>query len=74
MLNPGEYRNGVTSSTLLVLLASVVASAKPAWPNCCQHRGTTYSYNNGSKKRGKIDGRVLPYQLQAITTTQWITA
>ena len=37
--------------TLLVLLASVLASAKPAWLNFGQHRGPTYSYNDGSKKR-----------------------
>ena len=37
--------------SLLVLLASVLASAKPAWLNFGQHRGPTYSYNNGSKKR-----------------------
>ena len=37
--------------SLLVLLPSFVASAKPAWLNFDQHRGTTYSYYNGSKKR-----------------------
>ena len=38
---------------LLVLLASVLASTKPAWLNFGQHRGPTYSYNEGSKKRQK---------------------
>ena len=37
--------------TLLVLLASVLASVKSAWLNFGQHRGPTYSYNNGSKNR-----------------------
>ena len=37
--------------TLLILLASVLASAKPARLNFGQHRGPTYSYNDGSKKR-----------------------
>ena len=32
-------------------MASVLASAKPVWLNFGQHRGPTYSYNNGSKKR-----------------------
>ena len=41
-----------TNFCLLVLLASVLASAKPAWLNFGQHRGPTYSYNDdGSKKR-----------------------
>mgnify|MGYP001792994743 CR=1 FL=1 len=55
--------------TLLILLVSVLASAKPAWLNFSQHRGPTNSYNNGSEKR-QTDGRVLPYQLQTINTTQ----
>ena len=37
--------------SLLVLLASALASVKPAWLNFDQHRGPTYSYNNGSEKR-----------------------
>ena len=37
--------------SLLFWLVSALASAKPAWLNFGQHRGTTYSYNNGSKKR-----------------------
>ena len=37
--------------SLLVLLASVLAKAKPAWLNFGQHRGPTYSYNNGSEKK-----------------------
>ena len=36
--------------SLLVLLASVLASAKPVWLNFYQPRGPTYSYNNGSKE------------------------
>ena len=35
---------------LLALLASALASAKPSWLNFGQHRGPTYSYNNGNKK------------------------
>ena len=37
--------------SLLVLLASILASAKPAWLNFGQHRGTTYFYNDSSKKK-----------------------
>ena len=32
---------------LLDWLASALASVKPAWLNLGQHRGPTYSYNNG---------------------------
>ena len=32
-------------------MASVLASAQPAWLNFGQHRRPTYSYNNGSRKR-----------------------
>ena len=42
--------------TLLVLLASFLASAKPAWLNFGQHRGPTYFYNNGSKNGRKLMG------------------
>ena len=37
--------------SLLDWLASALASVKPAWLNFGQHRGPTYSYNNGSEKR-----------------------
>ena len=43
--------------SLLVLLASVLALAKPAGLNFGQYRGPTYSYNSGSKRRDKADGR-----------------
>ena len=79
-----KFCNRGTSSTfnffhlisLLVLLASVLASTKPVWLNFSQHRGPTYSYNDGNKnwKISKTNWRVLQYQLQTITTTQGVTA
>ena len=50
-LSRGASSSLPTSFTLLVLLDSLLASAKPAWLNFGQHRGPIYSYNSGSKKR-----------------------
>ena len=70
----GLARDFVNYTLFVVLVASVLAAAKPSWQSLDQGRLDQLALTTASIKKGKIDRRVLPYQLQTMIATQRVTA